>query len=267
MCPKYKDEYEFGQLLLLPAVFLRDAVGHVGSDGAHLGRSLHVKHLVIEVDVRSDLLQHGALGRPRQEQGLVDLQAPCAERLEGPDPGAGRAAGRDKVRSDRAVEPVPFGVELLLELPEGLQEALQGTLVENGGWSARLEYRTVYLHCSIKETFAHTEKPHTWSSNVSSFSLSCSKNLSRPCALKMRSDSSEKRTASPSKATLSWASDTSVIFPGMNMVAAAMPEGGRVETLRQTNWDQNSWSAAVFHQGAVQVGSRSLLISTWWKHL
>lgn len=46
----------------------------------------------------------------------------------------------------------------------------------------------------------------------------------------MRSDSSEKRTASPSNATLSWDSDTSVIFSGMNIVAAAMPELKRRET-------------------------------------
>lgn len=64
---------------------------------------------------------------------------------------------------------------------------------------------------------------HTWSNSVSSLSRSCSKNLSNPWALKMRSDSSEKRTASPSNATLSWDSDTSVSFSGMNMVAAAMP--------------------------------------------
>lgn len=66
-------------------------------------------------------------------------------------------------------------------------------------------------------------KLHTWSNSMSSLSRSCSKNLSSPWALKMRSDSSEKRTASPSNATLSCVSDTSVSFSGMNMVAAAMP--------------------------------------------
>lgn len=96
----------------------------------------------------------------------------------------------------------------------------------------------ILINCSIKQmsenilvknkTTTYTQKKtHTWSSNVSSFSFSCSKNLSSPWALKMRSDSSEKRTASPSKATLSWDSDTSVIFSGMNMVAAAMPEYGQ----------------------------------------
>jgi len=109
-------------------MFLRDAVGHVGSDGAHLGRALHVKHLIVKVDVRPDLLQHGALGRPRQEQGLVDLQAPGPERLQRTDPRAGRAASRDQVRPDGTVQALAFGVKLLLELPQGLQEALQGTL-------------------------------------------------------------------------------------------------------------------------------------------
>lgn len=109
-------------------MFLRHAVGHVGGDGAHLGRALHVKHLIVEVDVGPDLLQHGALGRPRQEQGLVDLQAPGPERLQRPDPGAGRAASRDQVRSDGTVQALAFGVKLLLELPQSFQEALQGAL-------------------------------------------------------------------------------------------------------------------------------------------
>lgn len=64
---------------------LSDAVGHVGGDGAHLGRSFHVKHLIVKVDVGPDLLQHGALRGPRQEQSLVDLQPPGPERLQGPD--------------------------------------------------------------------------------------------------------------------------------------------------------------------------------------
>lgn len=105
------------------AVMLCDAVGHVGSDGAHLGRSLHVKHLVVKVDVRPDLLQHGALGGPRQEQRLVDLQAPGPEGLQGPDAGAGGAASSHQVGSDGTVEALSFGVELLLELPQSLQEA------------------------------------------------------------------------------------------------------------------------------------------------
>lgn len=107
---------------------LSDAVGHVGSDGAHLSRSLHVKHLIVKVDVRPDLLQHGALGGPRQEERLVDLQAPGPERLQGPDPGAGGAAGRHQVGPDGTVQPLSFGVELLLELPQSLQEAFQRTL-------------------------------------------------------------------------------------------------------------------------------------------
>lgn len=121
---------EFCPAGLLPAagvafgVVLCDAVGHVGSDGAHLGRSLHVKHLIIKVDVRPDLLQHGALRRPGQEQRLVDLQPPGPERLQGPDPRAGGAASRHQVGSDGTVEALSFGVKLFLELPQSLQEAL-----------------------------------------------------------------------------------------------------------------------------------------------
>lgn len=111
-------------------MFLRDAVGHVGGDGAHLGRSLHVEHLIVKVDVRPDLLQHGALRSSRQEQGLVDLQAPGPERLQRPDPRAGCAASRDQVRPDGTVQALAFGVKLLLELPQCLQEALQRTLSE-----------------------------------------------------------------------------------------------------------------------------------------
>lgn len=81
-------------------------------------------------------------------------------------------------------------------------------------------------------------KLHTWSNSVSSLSRSCSKNLSSPWALKMRSDSSEKRTASPSNATLSCVSDTSVSFSGMNMVAAAMP--GHKRSQRHKNRFSNN---------------------------
>lgn len=105
------------------AVVLCDAVGHVGGDGAHLGRSLHVKHLIIKIDVGPDLLQHGALRRPRQEQRLVDLQPPGPERLQGPDTGAGGAASRHQVGPDGTVEPLSFSVKLFLELPQSLQEA------------------------------------------------------------------------------------------------------------------------------------------------
>lgn len=103
---------------------LCDAVGHVGGDGAHLGRSLHVKHLIVKVDVRPDLLQHGALGCPRQEEGLVNLQPPGPQRLQGPDTGAGGAASRHQERADGTLEALAFGVELFLELPQRLQEAL-----------------------------------------------------------------------------------------------------------------------------------------------
>lgn len=84
-------QFHPGPTALLPTagvpfgVVLCDAVGHVGGDGAHLRRSFHVKHLIVKVDVGPDLLQHGALGGPRQEQSLVDLQPPGPERLQGPD--------------------------------------------------------------------------------------------------------------------------------------------------------------------------------------
>lgn len=43
----------------------------------------------------------------------------------------------------------------------------------------------------------------TWAKGLFSWAFSCSKNLSSPWAFTMRSDSSEKSTASPSKATRS----------------------------------------------------------------
>lgn len=110
------------------AVVLCDAVGDVGGDGAHLSRSFHVEHLIVKVDVRPDLLQHGALRRPRQEQSLIDLQTPGPEGLQGPDPRAGGAASRHQVRADGTVEALPFGIELFLELPQRLQEAFKRTL-------------------------------------------------------------------------------------------------------------------------------------------
>jgi len=118
---------------LFPGILLCDAVRHVGRDGAHLRCALHVEHLVIEVDVGTDLLQHGALGGPSQEQGFVDLQAPGPQCLEGPDTRAGGAAGRHQVGPDGTVHAVALGVELLLELAKGLQEALQRALQSGHG--------------------------------------------------------------------------------------------------------------------------------------
>lgn len=57
---------------------LRHTVRHVGRHGAHLLSPSHVEHLVVKEDVRADLLQEGALGCSRQEQGLIRLQAPAA---------------------------------------------------------------------------------------------------------------------------------------------------------------------------------------------
>lgn len=105
-------------------MFLCNAVGHMGSDGAHLSRSLHMKHLIIEVDVRPDLLQHGALRCSCKEQSLVDLQAPGPEGLQRPDPRAGCATSCDQVCTDGTVQALAFSVKLFLELPQCLQKAL-----------------------------------------------------------------------------------------------------------------------------------------------
>lgn len=111
-------------------MFLCNAVGHVGSDGAHLSRSFYVKHLIVKVDVRPDLLQHGAFRCSCKEQGLVNLQAPGPECLQRPDPRAGCTSSCDQVCSDGTVKALAFSIELFLELPQCLQEALKGTLSE-----------------------------------------------------------------------------------------------------------------------------------------
>lgn len=109
-------------------MFLCNAIGHVGSDGAHLSRSFNVKHLIIKVDVRPDLLQHGALWSSSKEQGLIDLQAPGPERLQRPDSRAGSTPSRDQECPNGAVKTMAFGIKLFLKLPQSLQEALQWTL-------------------------------------------------------------------------------------------------------------------------------------------
>lgn len=83
-----------------------------------------MEHLVIKEDVWADLLQQGALGRARQEQGFVGLQAPAAQGLERPGPRTGCTACRHQVGADRALQPKALGVEFLLQPPQGLQEAL-----------------------------------------------------------------------------------------------------------------------------------------------
>lgn len=111
-------------------MFLCNAVRHMGSNGAHLSRSFHMKHLVVEVDVRPDLLQHGALRCSCKEQGLVDLQAPGSECLQCPDPRAGCATSCDQICSNGTVQALAFSIKLFLELPQCFQEALQRTLPE-----------------------------------------------------------------------------------------------------------------------------------------
>ena len=102
----------------------------MGRDGAQLPRPLDVEHLVVEVDVRLDLLQQGPFGGPGQEEGLVDLQPPGPQGLEHAGPAAGGAAGRHQVGADGTVHALVLGVELPLQLAEGLQETLQGPLVD-----------------------------------------------------------------------------------------------------------------------------------------
>lgn len=68
-------------LLQRPLVLLGNAVRDVGSHGAQLLGSLHMEHLVVEEDVRPDLLQQRPLGSPGQEQSLIRLQAPTAQSL------------------------------------------------------------------------------------------------------------------------------------------------------------------------------------------
>lgn len=100
----------------------------MGGNGTHLCCSLHMEHLIIKVDVRPNLLQHGALRCPCEEQGLIDLQAPGSERLQRPSSGARCAASCDQEGADGTVQAVAFGIELFLELPQRLQEALQRSL-------------------------------------------------------------------------------------------------------------------------------------------
>ncbi|KAG9328826.1 hypothetical protein JZ751_003205 [Albula glossodonta] len=54
-------------------------------------------------------------------------------------------------------------------------------------------------------------------------SFSCWKKVSSPCFFTMISDSSENRTASPSKATRSWVSLSGFSMFVVNIVAAAIP--------------------------------------------
>lgn len=105
-------------------VLLSDPVRDVCRYGSHFFGPLNVEHLVVEVDVRFDFLQQGPFGSPGQEESLVDLQAPAAERLQDAGPGAGRAAGRHQEGSDGTVHALVLGVKLSLQLPQSLQEAL-----------------------------------------------------------------------------------------------------------------------------------------------
>lgn len=126
-------------------MFLRYPIWHMGSNGSHLSRSLHMKHLIIKVDVGSDLLQHGALWCSCQKQGLIDLQAPGSEGLQRPDPRAGCTTSSDQVRSDWTVQTLAFSIKLLLQLPQGLQETFQRTLSERAEMGCNLFFLCVFV--------------------------------------------------------------------------------------------------------------------------
>lgn len=96
----------------------------MGGYCTHLLSPSHVEHLVVKEDVWADLLEEGALGCSRKEQGLIRLQAPAAQGLESPGPGTGCTACRYQVGADRALQAQALGVELLLQPPQCLQKAL-----------------------------------------------------------------------------------------------------------------------------------------------
>lgn len=107
-----------------PPGCLCHAVRHVGSHCAHLLSPSHMEHLVIKEDMWADLLQEGALGCSRQEQGLIRLQAPAAQGLESPGPRTGCTASRHQVGADGTLQPQAFGVELLLQPTQCFQKTL-----------------------------------------------------------------------------------------------------------------------------------------------
>lgn len=65
-----------------PVVLLPNTVGHMSGDGARLLSTLDVEHLVIEENVRFNLLQQRPLGGASEEECLVDLQAPATQGFE-----------------------------------------------------------------------------------------------------------------------------------------------------------------------------------------
>lgn len=109
-------------------VLLSDSIRDMCGYGSQFLGPLNMEHLVIEEDVRFDLLQQWPLRSSGQEEGLVNLQAPAAEGLQDASPGAGGTAGRDQEGPDGTIQTLVLGVEFSLELPEGLQKTLQRTL-------------------------------------------------------------------------------------------------------------------------------------------
>lgn len=105
-------------------VLLSDSIGDVGGYGSQFRGPFNMEHLVVKEDMRPDLLKQGPFRSPRQEESLVDLQAPAAEGLQDTSSGAGSAAGRDQEGSDGAAQTLVLGIEFPLELSQGLQETL-----------------------------------------------------------------------------------------------------------------------------------------------
>ena len=83
-----------------------------------------MEHLVIKEDMWADLLQEGALGCSRKEQGLIRLQAPGAQGLESSGSRTGCTACRHQVGADWTLQPQALGVELLLQPTQSLQKTL-----------------------------------------------------------------------------------------------------------------------------------------------
>lgn len=160
---------------------LGDPVGNMTRHCPKFSCSLHMKHLVIKENVGPDLLQHGAFGGPGQEESLVDLQTPRPQRLQRSGTRTGCAASRHQVGTDRAVHALTFAVELLLQLPQSLQEAFQRTLKTSGEHRTvespflRID-RTILLITSqsshdLVESLVHTEKVVTYQRGGKSYFL------------------------------------------------------------------------------------------------
>ena len=88
-----------------PFRFLRglvgDAEGNVDRWGAH--GQIEVAQLVVEEDVGAQRLQDGGLWQPAEEEGIVHLQAPGAETVDGTLMGGRRPGGHQRDTQPRFV--------------------------------------------------------------------------------------------------------------------------------------------------------------------